>query len=100
MVPAGLLPTIRVQGRETTMASYFVAGAGKSGAAVAVHDRDRCPPGCFPLGAVDYLGEFLDAGQALAVARLRFPLARHCACCTAAAPVMATPRIARSGLFS
>ena len=82
------------------MASYFVAGAGKSGAAVAVHDRDRCPPGCFPLGAVDYLGEFLDAGQALAVARLRFPLARHCACCTAAAPATATPRAALSSARS
>jgi hypothetical protein len=61
-----------------------------------VHDRDRCPPGCFPLGAVDYLGEFLDASQALAVARLRFPQACHCACCTAAA----TQRAALSSVRS
>jgi hypothetical protein len=82
------------------MASYFVASAGRSGAAVAVHDRDRCPPGCFPQGAVEYLGEFLEAGQALAVARIRFPQARHCRCCTAAAPATTTQQAALSSVRS
>jgi hypothetical protein len=47
-----------------------------------VHDRSRCPPECF-LGetAAEYLGEFLDAGQAVAVARLRYSHARGCAAC-------------------
>jgi hypothetical protein len=68
------------------MASYFVARQALSDGAHAVHDRSRCPPGSFPLEAgVEYLGEFLDADQALRVARLRFPQAHGCACCTAKA---------------
>lgn len=66
------------------MASYFVARQALSDGAHAVHDRSRCPPGSFPLeAAVEYLGEFLHPDQALRVARLRFPEARGCTCCTA-----------------
>ena len=61
------------------MASYFLACHAPAAADVAVHDRTRCPPACFPRdAATEYLGEFLDAGQALAVARLRYAHARSC----------------------
>jgi hypothetical protein len=64
------------------MASYFVAYHAPPIGEVAVHDRGRCPPHCF-LGDVttEYLGEFLDTGQALAVARLRYAHARGCPAC-------------------
>jgi hypothetical protein len=61
------------------MASYFVASIAGSDGAHAVHDRSRCPPGCFRLEApTEYLGEFIEATQALAVARLRYRPARRC----------------------
>jgi hypothetical protein len=64
------------------MASYFVAHHAPPAEQVAVHDRSRCPPHCFLGGATtEYLGEFLDAGQAVAVARLRYAHARGCAEC-------------------
>ena len=63
------------------MASYFVACEPQADGAYAVHDRSRCPPRCFPReGATEYLGEFLDGQQAVAVARLRYRQARDCAC--------------------
>jgi len=64
------------------MASYFVASHAPPFGEVAVHDRSRCPPGCFLRGGTtEYLGEFLDASQAVAVARLRYGHARGCAEC-------------------
>jgi hypothetical protein len=61
------------------MASYFVACEPQADGAYPVHDRSRCPPRCFPTeGATEYLGEFLDGQQALAVARLRYRHARDC----------------------
>lgn len=64
------------------MASYFVACDAQPDGAHAVHDRSRCPPGCFPGGgAKEYLGDFDEVAQALAVARLRYPHARGCPCC-------------------
>lgn len=64
------------------MASYFVAAQPQADGTHSVHDRGRCPPGHFPgPDALEYLGEFTEPGQALAVARLRFPAARGCACC-------------------
>jgi hypothetical protein len=66
------------------MSSYFVAAAPQG--EVAVHDRSRCPPGAFRLdGSIEYLGEFLDAAQAIAVARVRYEHARGCPCCSGAA---------------
>lgn len=74
------------------MASYFVACRTQADGAHAVHDRSRCPPGCFPAGeASEYLGEFGEVAQALAVARLRYARARGCSCCAdlhAAAPAV------------
>jgi hypothetical protein len=64
------------------MASYFVACRAEPDGAHAVHDRSRCPPGCFPVdAAAEYLGEFDEPAQALAVARLRYAQARGCSCC-------------------
>lgn len=65
------------------MASYFVASPALAESAPAVHDRSRCPPAQFPLAASEYLGEFHDVGQALAVARLRYKHACACPCCAA-----------------
>lgn len=64
------------------MASYFVASRAQPDGGHAVHDRSRCPPGCFPAGgAGEYLGEFDEPAQALAVARVRYAYASSCACC-------------------
>jgi hypothetical protein len=61
------------------MSSYFVALHAPHAAEVTVHDRSCCPPACFlPEGGTEYLGEFNDAGQAVAVARLRYAHARAC----------------------
>ena len=79
------------------MASYFVATPVLPDKPASVHDRLRCPPGSFPAGDAEYLGEFTDVRQALAVARLRFPLAAPCACCT---PQPGAAAAARSVLSS
>lgn len=68
------------------MASYFVACEPSSDGSHAVHDRTHCPPACFPAaGATEYLGEFVDARQAVAVARLRYACAARCAWSTGGA---------------
>lgn len=68
------------------MASYFVACNAPAGSGMAVHDRTRCPPACFVLArTAEYLGEFLDAAQAVAVARLRYAHANGCPCTEPAA---------------
>lgn len=64
------------------MASYFVACHAQPDGAYAVHDRSRCPPGCFPAGAAkEYLGEFDEVTQAVLVARLLYAHACGCPCC-------------------
>ena len=74
------------------MASYFVACEPQADGAYPVHDRSRCPPRCFPReGATEYLGEFLDGQQAVAVARLRYRQARDCACAPLLASRLADP---------
>jgi hypothetical protein len=71
------------------MASYFVACHAPPDGIHAVHDRDLCPPACFPYdGATEYLGEYIDAMQAVSVARLRYPHAAGCSCCAQPAPRM------------
>lgn len=80
------------------MASYFVATAALPGTPASVHDRLRCAPGSFPQGDAEYLGEFTDVRQALAVARLRFPLAAPCACCAPQPGAAAAARPALSFL--
>jgi hypothetical protein len=63
------------------MGSYFVASHAP-GREPSVHERGRCPPDCFPRnGLGEYLGEFLHAGQAIAVARLRYAHAHACPSC-------------------
>lgn len=64
------------------MASYFVERRAQANGDHAVHDRSRCPPACFPArGDAEYLGEFFDARQALAVANLRYPQVNGCPLC-------------------
>lgn len=63
------------------MASYFVAMQALVDGAHAVHERNCCPPGAFPHDDAEYLGDFLDARQALAVARVRYVHVAPCACC-------------------
>jgi hypothetical protein len=67
------------------MASFFVARRVPGDGPFTVHDRTRCPPGTFPIRGAEYLGEFLDVAQALAVARLRYAHVGPCACCAAVA---------------
>jgi hypothetical protein len=63
------------------MASFFVACLPQPDGGHPVHDRSRCPPRCFPReGATEYLGEFLESAQAVAVARLRYAHALGCPC--------------------
>jgi hypothetical protein len=61
------------------MASYFVTCHPLPDGAHAVHDRTLCPPACFSGRALEYLGEFGNPVQAVAVARLRYEPARACA---------------------
>lgn len=64
------------------MASYFVDRRAQANGDHAVHDRSRCPPACFPgAGDAEYLGEFLHARQALAVAQVRYPQVNGCPRC-------------------
>lgn len=66
------------------MANYFVACDATTGADPCVHERSLCPPACFSAASrTEYLGDFLDAGQALVVARLRYASAACCAHCDA-----------------
>lgn len=60
------------------MASYFVASHPLPDGAHPVHDRSTCPPSCFPGRGSEYLGEFGEPAQAVAVARLRYARARCC----------------------
>lgn len=83
------------------MASYFVACHAQPDGAHAVHDRSRCPPACFPFeNAHEYLGEFSEAAQALAVARLRYTHARRCTCCQPAGVMHVAPRLPESPVLS
>jgi hypothetical protein len=82
------------------MASYFVAREPQADGAHPVHDRSRCPPRCFPREAAsEYLGEFLDAQQALAVARLRYRQARDCPCAFPLAAQVQDPLPTQPGAF-
>ena len=61
------------------MASFFVGMADHTVTGYAVHDRSRCPALCqVPGDTAEYLGEYSDASQALAVARLRYHGICHC----------------------
>jgi hypothetical protein len=61
------------------MTSFFVGPGEGTGSGPAVHDRSRCPAACFGQAGAEYLGEFEDEAQALAVARLRYGGICHCA---------------------
>ena len=63
------------------MASYFVASRARPDGVHPVHDRGRCPPESFPPQASEYLGEFIDAAQALVGGRQGYAGAGTCVCC-------------------
>lgn len=64
------------------MSSYFVDPLANASGSHHVHDRSRCPPSCFaPAAPAEYLGDFLDTGQAMCVARLRYRHVLGCAWC-------------------
>jgi hypothetical protein len=81
------VPSIPPKGNQN-MASFFVASIPQPDGTHAVHDRSRCPPRCFPReGASEYLGEFFEGAQAVAVARLRYAHAHGCTFAVAAMPL-------------
>lgn len=64
------------------MGSYFVDRRPQGNGEHVVHQRDRCPPDCFPgPGRAEYLGELLDGGQAILVASLKYPRVNGCLWC-------------------
>ncbi|HSV83583.1 MAG TPA: hypothetical protein VLK85_30660 [Ramlibacter sp.] len=65
------------------MPSYFVDRRAQGTGQHLVHERTRCPPGCFPAGGdAEYLGELLDSAQAMALARLKYRRVGGCRDCT------------------
>lgn len=60
------------------MVSFYVGTAGDTATDFVVHARSRCPAECFGGDRPEYLGEFTDAAQALAIARLRYEAICEC----------------------
>lgn len=71
------------------MGSFYVGTAGHTATGLAVHERSGCPAACLADGTAEYLGEYTDPTQALAVARLRY--GAICACDRAAAAAWPWP---------
>ena len=64
------------------MPSYFIDRRARADGTHVVHDRFKCPADCFPPAReAEYLGELLDAFQALALARLNYPRVNGCLWC-------------------
>ena len=67
---------------EENMPSYFIDRRAQADGTHVVHDRMQCPADCFPpTRDAEYLGELLDAHQALAIARLNYPRVNGCLWC-------------------
>jgi hypothetical protein len=64
------------------MGSYFVDRRPQANGEHLVHERGKCPPERFPRDTgAEYLGEFLDGEQALAVAGLQYRRVNGCHWC-------------------
>ncbi|MDB5859281.1 MAG: hypothetical protein JWQ76_2970, partial [Ramlibacter sp.] len=64
------------------MPSYFIDRHAQADGTHVVHQRDKCPPDCFPAARdAEYLGELLDGFQALALARLNYARVNGCLWC-------------------
>ena len=64
------------------MGSYFVDRHAQVHGGHLVHERSRCHPDYFPKpGRAEYLGEFLDGGQAIVVASLKYRGVNGCLWC-------------------
>jgi hypothetical protein len=75
-------------GSGTNMPSYYIDRRAQADGSHVVHARDGRQAGCFAASdSSEYLGELLDAGQALALARLNYARVRGCACCDYARPL-------------
>ena len=68
------------------MPSFFVDRRAQPDGAHMVHARDACPPASFPCPRdAHYLGELLDAQQALVLARVIYGRVGGCIRCAACA---------------
>jgi hypothetical protein len=66
------------------MPSFFVDRRAQPDGAHMVHARDACPPASFPRPHdAQYLGELLDAQQALVLARVIYARVAGCIRCAA-----------------
>ena len=64
------------------MPSFFVDRRRQPNGEHLLHERSQCPPDCFPRSSdAEYLGELLDAAQALRLARLKYPRVNGCLWC-------------------
>jgi hypothetical protein len=64
------------------MPSYFIDRRARANGEHVLHERSRCPPGCFPAARhAEYLGELLDGPQALSLARVKYPHVNGCLWC-------------------
>ncbi|NML43462.1 hypothetical protein HHL11_06835 [Ramlibacter sp. G-1-2-2] len=70
------------------MPSFYIDRRAQADGSHVVHARNSCPPERFPSGeAAEYLGELLDARQAMALGRLMYGHVQGCPCCDYALPV-------------
>lgn len=64
------------------MPSFYIERRAQADGSHVVHASNRCLPHCLPAaGGAEYLGELLDAQQALLLARLNYRHVQGCACC-------------------
>jgi hypothetical protein len=79
------------------MPSFFIDLRSQATGETVLHERSKCRPDRFPPPRdAEYLGELLDEGQALSLARLVFPHVKACPCCT---PAAQQPTAVQAALF-
>jgi hypothetical protein len=67
---------------ENKMPSYYISRRPQADGTHVLHERDKCPPDCFPAKEdAEYLGELLDGFQAIALARLNYRHVNGCLWC-------------------
>lgn len=64
------------------MPSFFIDRRAQRNGDHLVHERSKCPPHSFPAASdAEYLGELLDADQAVTLARLKYAHVNGCLYC-------------------
>lgn len=82
MGPARAAPYHRGARGNNNMPSYYIDRRAQADGTHLLHERNRCPPDCFPAREdTEYLGELLDGFQALALARLNYRHVNGCLWC-------------------